>query len=326
MKSTVPACRALGVLAVSMVAVLGASAPAPLDASAATAAEPEATSLLGRSLTRPELPAQVIERHQSAIESLRLRLASHPEDADALVWIGRHLGYLGRYHEAVAFFGDGVERFPDQAARFLRHRGHRKISLRQLDGAVADLRDGVAKMAGQTDAVESDGLPNLYNRPTGTLKTNLWYHLGLAHYLRGDFQRSVEAYTACVALADNADMHVAASYWLYMSLRRLGRDADAASVLDAVPLDALLLENDDYQDLLRLFATGTSVRDADALLARYEPGSVGAVTLSYGVGVWHLLSGRRDAALELFRRVVDGDGWAGFGFIASEAELARQDD
>lgn len=290
----------------------------------------EATSLLGRELARPELPAAVAERHEAAIRTLRARLAAHPDDADALVWIGRHLGYLGRYREAIETFSEGIERFPaeghaDEAARFLRHRGHRKITVRDLAGAVADLEAGVARIAGRPDRPESDGLPNLYNRPTGTLKTNLWYHLGLAHYLRGDFGRSAEAYTACAALADNADMHVAASYWLYLSLRRLGREADANAVLDAAPLDALLLENDGYQDLLRLFAEGPDAREAAAaLLARDEPGSVGAVTLAYGVGAWHLLAGRSDEAEALFRRVAGGEGWAGFGFLAAEAELARR--
>ncbi len=299
---------------------------ASLGSSPATRADPvEARSLLGRELTRPELPAHVVERHTSAIQALRKRLEVHQDDADALVWIGRHLGYLGRYREAIAVFSEGVDRFPDEVARFLRHLGHRKISIRDLEGAISDLAAGVARLAGRPDRVESDGLPNLYNRPTGTLKTNLWYHLGLAHYLRGDYPRAAEAYTACAALADNADMHVAASYWLYLSLERLGRDADAAAVLGAAPLDALLLENDGYQDLLRLFAAGPDARETAAeLLARHPPGSVGAVTLSYGVGAWHLLSGRRDEATKLFRHVADGDGWAGFGFIAAEAELARR--
>ena len=284
----------------------------------------EATSLRGQELTRPELPAQVVERHERSIETLRQRLADDPEDADALVWIGRHLGYLGRYPEAIAVFTEGVQRFPHERARFLRHRGHRKISIRDLEGAVDDLARGVAEMAGQQDRVESDGLPNLYNRPTGTLKTNLWYHLGLANYLRGDFRRAAEAYTACAALADNADMHVAASYWLFLSHKRLGRNDDAARVLDATALDAHLLENDGYQDVLSLFEAGPRAHEtANELLARHEPGTVGAVTLSYGVGAWHLLSGRSDDAKALFQRVVDGDGWAGFGFIASEAELAR---
>ena len=284
----------------------------------------EATSLLGRELTRPELPAEVVGRHERSIEELRQRLAENPGDVDALVWIGRHLGYLGRYREAIGVFSAGVERFPDETARFLRHRGHRKISIRDLEGAVEDLSRGVDVLGGHPDRVESDGLPNVYNRPTGTLKTNLWYHLGLAHYLRGDFQRAAEAYTACTALADNADMHVAASYWLYLSLERLDRQDEAARVLQAARLDAHLLENDGYQDVLRLFQAGPRAHEtADDLLARHEPGSVGAVTLSYGVGSWNLLSGRPEEAEKLFQRVTDGDGWAGFGFIASEAELAR---
>lgn len=304
-----------------VVALLSLATVSPAETPTAAV---EATSLLGEELTRPELPPQVVARHEAALETLRERRAEHPDDADALVWIGRHLGYLGRYGEAIETFSEGVERFPAERARFLRHRGHRKISIRDLDGAVVDLEAAVADLAGRPDRVEADGLPNLYNQPTGTLKSNVWYHLGLAHYLRGDFRRAAEAYTACAALADNPDLHVAATYWLYLSLRRLGRDEDAAAALDATPLEALLLENDGYQDLLRLFAAGPDAHDAASqLLARHEPGTVGTVTLSYGVGAWHLLAGRADEARTLFRRVVEGDGWAGFGYLASEAKLAR---
>lgn len=292
-----------------------AQAPAPSD--------PEATSLLGRALVAPEIPPETREHHEAALEQLRAR-PSH--DADALVWTGRHLGYLARYREAVDLFTDGIDRFPEDA-RFLRHRGHRRITLRDLDGAVEDLAAGVALAAGEPDRVEPDGLPNLYNRPTGTLKTNLWYHLGLAHYLRGDFTRAAEAYTVCWALADNPDMEVAADYWRYLSLTRAGRIAEAQAVLDRAALEVTLLENHDYQRLLRLFAAEGAAGDALAaeLLEDREPGSVSAVTVAYGVGAWHLVAGRREQAMEIFRRVVDGDGWAGFGYIAAEAELARDE-
>lgn len=306
-----------------LVALLLIVAPAP--ASAATP-DPQATSLLGRPLIVPERPPGTFERFENALETLRLRSADHPDDADALVWIGRQLGYMERYDEAIEAFSEGIERFPDDA-RFRRHRGHRRITLRDLDGAVEDLEAGIALAAGRPDRVEPDGLPNLYNRPTGTLKSNLWYHLGLAHYLSGDFVRAAEAYGTCAALADNPDLLVAASYWQVLSLMRSGRIADAQAVLARAPLDAVLLENGDYQNLLRLFAAGREGDDlAEALLDGSELGTVSAVTRSYGVGAWHLLGGRRGEAMEVFRQVVDGtdgEGWPAFGFIAAEAELAR---
>jgi len=46
--------------------------------------------------------------------------------------------------------------------------------------------------------------------------------------------------------------------------------------------------------------------------------------MGYGIGCLHLLAGDKSAALAAFERVVNGDEWPAFGFIAAEAELARE--
>ena len=46
-------------------------------------------------------------------------------------------------------------------------------------------------------------------------------------------------------------------------------------------------------------------------------------TVGYGLGNWHFYNGDRARAEEYFRRIVAGKYWPAFGFIASEAELAR---
>ena len=48
--------------------------------------------------------------------------------------------------------------------------------------------------SGLPDEVEPDGLPNAQNIPTGTLQFNIFYHLGLAHYLKGDLAAALDAY------------------------------------------------------------------------------------------------------------------------------------
>jgi hypothetical protein len=50
-----------------------------------------------------------------------------------------------------------------------------------------------------------------------------------------------------------------------------------------------------------------------------------AVTIGYGVGNWHYYNGRRDQARKLFATIVDAHAreWPAFGYVASEAELAR---
>ena len=47
------------------------------------------------------------------------------------------------------------------------------------------------------------------------------------------------------------------------------------------------------------------------------------VAIASGVATWHLYNGRAEQAGEMFRRILEGSGWAGFGYIAAEAEVAR---
>ena len=114
-------------------------------------------------------------------------------------------------------------------------------------------------------------------------------------------------------------------FWLYLPLRRLGRDNDARRVLDPITPDLQIIENFAYRDLLLLFKG--EIGPQQVLSGNAEPGPVGQriddATRGYGVGAWHLVNGRRMEAMEIFREVVRDTGRAAFGHLAAEAELAR---
>jgi tetratricopeptide (TPR) repeat protein len=281
---------------------------------------PEAVSLLGHPLPRPTLPEDFRARQEELLGEARVRLEADPGDVDAWIWVGRRTAYLGRYREAVAIFSDGLDRFPD-SAELLRHRGHRYITLRRFDAAIADLERAAVLREGLDDVVEPDGLPNAAGIPTGTLDGNIAYHLGLARYLEGDFEGAREAYRRCWETSGNPDMKAASGYWLYLILRRLGREAEAAELAASVDASWELLENHDYHRLLLAFRAGDGF---DRLLADARQGSeLAGSTVGYGVGAWHLVAGRATRASEIFREITATDGWAAFGYIAAEAELAR---
>jgi len=220
----------------------------------------------------------------------------------------------------VEIFSRGVAQHPEDP-RFLRHRGHRSITLRRFELATADLERAAAMVRGRPDDVEPDGLPNARGIPTSTLKSNIGYHLGLARYLLGDFEGALAAYWECLGASANPDMLVATSHWLYMTLRRLGRAEAAAQVLVPIRADLEVIENGAYHGLLLMYR---GEKSAEALLAEAEgAGGLDFATVGYGVGNWHLVHGRRAEAEEIFRSVLAGGQWAAFGHIAAEAELAR---
>jgi tetratricopeptide (TPR) repeat protein len=248
------------------------------------------------------------------------RLSENPDDADARIWFGRRLGYLGRYTEAIAIFGEGVRRHPEDA-RFLRHRGHRLITMRRLQRAEDDLRRAAEMVEGQPDVVEPDGLPNARNQPTSTLQTNIYYHLGLAHYLQGEFEQALAAYEQCRIRSHNPDMLSATLHWQFTTLRRLGRDAEAMALLEPITADMDIIENGSYHRLLLLFKGDLP---ADSLRAALEgPDLIENVTVGYGVSMWHYLEGRTAEAEAVWRQLLEAPQWAGFGYIAAEAEVAR---
>jgi len=281
----------------------------------------EAISLLGDTLRAFPLDSATRARYEAQLDTARAALSRAPEDRDSLVWVGRRLGYLGRAREAIATYTRGLATHPDDPW-LLRHRGHRWITVREFDRAIADLSRAARLVRGRPDEVEPDGQPNARNRPIGTLQSNIDYHLALAHYLAGDWAAALPVHEREARRAANDDRRVSIAYWQYLALRRLGRDAEARAVLDSVAPATDVIENGAYRDLLRHFR---GELPADSLLPHDEDGalSVASSTTAYGLGAFRLVEGDTAAALDLFRCIVEGGQWGAFGHIAAEAELAR---
>ncbi|MEX2570925.1 MAG: tetratricopeptide repeat protein [Gemmatimonadota bacterium] len=278
----------------------------------------EAYSLIGEPLVRPTQDAETRATLEANLAEAQAQYDTNPNDADAIIWLGRRFGYLGRYQEAVTVFTEGIEKHPDDA-RMFRHRGHRNITVRNLEGAVADFERAVELIQGQPDEVEPDGAPNPYGIPRSTLQSNIWYHLGLAHYLLGDFESALEAYLECMEVSENDDMLVATADWLYMTYRRLGREEEAAEVLDLISADMEILENDSYHRRLLMYKGELPPEEllsdtADALQM---------ATQGYGVGNWYLYNDDPERAREIFEQVLSYGNWAAFGHIAAESDLLR---
>ena len=278
------------------------------------------TSLLGRPLAPMALELESKARMEAQLADARAAWERDRDDADALIWVGRRTAYLGRYREAIDLFSDGIARHPADA-RMYRHRGHRYLTVREIDKAIADFEQAVTLIAGQPDQVEPDGMPNARNTPTGTLHSNVHYHLALGYYLEGDFGRAAHAWAKARDAVGNADNLVAASHWLYLSLRRAGRHADAAAVLLPITADLDVIENGEYHQLLLMYK---GERTPEAILAAAGDDAGGSAA-RYGISAWYLVNGRQDDAEALWASILEGPDWASFGFLAAEAEVANSE-
>ncbi len=275
----------------------------------------EATSLLGRKLSTPPMAPDAQARMEAQLATAVRAFEINREDPDARIWVGRRTAYLGRFREAIGLFTEGITRFPNDA-RFYRHRGHRYLTIREIDLAIADFEQAVTLITNQPDQVEPDGQPNARKTPTSTLHSNIYYHLALGYYIKKDFTRAADAWNKARDVVRNADNLVAASHWLYLSLRRAGRTEEAAAVL--LPIDERLdvIENGSYHSLLLMYK---GERTPEAVLKAAGEGS-GATAVRYGVSAWYLINGKRREAQQLWASILEGPDWPSFGHLAAEAE------
>ncbi len=277
----------------------------------------QTVSLLGKPLYPVELPPKVQAEREKNLAAAQRGYEADPRNEDRIIWLGRRLAYLSEFKDAIDVYTDGLALHPE-SHKLLRHRGHRYISLRRFDDAIADLDRAAKLIEGRPDEVEPDGLPNRQNIPTSTSHSNIYYHLGLAHYLKGELDEALAAYLRCMEFSTNNDMRCATSNWLYLTLKRLGRDGEAAEVLEPITAEMELLENFGYHRLLLLYKGELAPPD----LHGAGDDDIDDATVAYGTAAWHLYNGENTKATALFRRIVAGPAWPAFGFIAAEAELA----
>ncbi len=270
---------------------------------------------------KPVISEAARKVYREKLAEAKAQYATTPNDPDAVIWLGRRTAYLGDYKVAIQIFSDGIGLFPNDA-RMYRHRGHRLITLRCFDDAIADLEKAAKLISGKPDEIEPDGLPNAKNIPTSTLQSNIWYHLGLAYYLKGDFKKALRAYRQCEKVSKNDDMRVATAYWHYMTLRRLGKHKDANALLAPFSGDIELIENMEYLKLIKLNRGDIKAEDLLSTI-QGDAKDLGSASLGYGIGNYFLYNGDKDKARAVFQRIVNGNQWASFGYIAAEVELGR---
>lgn len=244
-------------------------------------------------------PAGVVYRAQrdtGPIARAERALAADSQTVRRYIDLGVAQSGARQMQEAVQTFTRALAVAPDDAMLY-RWRGHRNLSVRNFDRAMADLTRGY-------------GLDSL--------NYGILYHLGVLRFVRGDFNAAADAFRRAQPRAPDGGELAGSTDWLWMSLQRAGRAAEAVAMLarrpDSVPTTAA------YVKRLKLYRGEIG---PDALFTPADTGDVDVATLAYGLGNWYLIKGDTVRARTQFQRSVASGGWPAFGFIASEVELAR---
>ncbi len=274
-----------------------------LAALKAVDAKPHAELPVAASLAAPAIAeGALLQRNgdpAKALASFERALAIDAQDADAHLLRCRSLAGLRRYDDALAACGAALANRPDDPEA-LRDRGHYFLNLGRIDDGLADLLKAESLSRGDR---------------------GVFYHLGLAHYLKGDFASAAAAYERCVDTSASDSARTECQAWLLPSLMRAGRRRDARALLARVSTAPVAGHATLYQDRLLLFK---GVRTEAEVVAKLpSEGPVTEATLGYSIGLWHLLNGRPDKARAYFQRSIDSKLVTSWGARASEAELRR---
>ena len=104
-----------------------------------------------------------------------------------------------------------------------------------------------------------------------------------------------------------------------MTLRRQGKEKEAAQLLEPIRADMNVRDSRVYLNRLLMYKGVYAPED----LLRAGGDGLALATYGYAVGNFALVNGHPAEARAVFERVTAGEQWAAFGFVASEAELAR---
>jgi tetratricopeptide (TPR) repeat protein len=257
-----------------------------------------ATPALGQSV-QYKSPAGIEYRSQpdtGPVARAQAALTADPRNVQRFIDLGVAQSGARQFREAIKTFTRGMAVAPDNAMLY-RWRGHRHLSVREFDQAMADLTHGL----------------KLDSTNYGIL-----YHLGIVRFIRGDFAGAAAAFTRAQPRAPDAGELAGSTDWLWMSLMRAGRKADAEAMLARRP-DSLAVDNA-YARRLKLYRGEIG---PDAVFTPADTADVQVATLSFGLGNWYLVHGDTAKARANFERSIKSGGWPGFGFMVSEVELRR---
>ena len=236
------------------------------------------------------------QRDTGPIARAESALAADPRNVERIIQLGVAQSGARQFREAIQTFTRGLRIAPNNALLY-RWRGHRYLSVRELDRAMDDLTRG--------------------SRLDSTVY-GIWYHLGIVRFARADFGGAAGAFSRALADAPDSAERAGATDWLWMSLSRGGRPAEAQALLDRRP-DSIPAGNA-YAQRLRLYRG--QVRP-DSVFTPADTGDIAVATLSYGIGDWYLVRGDTAQARAWFEKSIRSGGWPAFGFIMSEIELRR---
>ena len=275
----------------------------------------EAVSFGGKPLYGHTVDAEKLAEYEQKIAAIEKKQELSEDD---YIEMGRYYISGSRFRDAIDLYTRGLEEYPD-SFKLRRHRGHRYINVRELDKAIVDLNDAVELMGDtSSETLEYDGS----GKATGTYEHWVWYHVGLYHYLSGDFDEAARAYEKCAATAIDKKGLVGASDWLYNAYQKGGNLTEAARVIDAIPADIDADRNHPYFHRVMVYKgleNPSELLDVDKPVDEWTGRDI---TLGYGIANWYKFNGDEKTADEIYKKILETSFWNSWAYVVTDKEQA----
>ncbi len=282
--------------------------------SVSQAPEPEAISFSGKPLYAKQADSTSIAKSDSLIAAVRSKSELTEDD---FITLGRSKVGISQFRKAVEIYSEGLAKYPN-SYKLLRYRGHRYINLRQLENAIPDLLKAEELIRPEPEVYEYDAT----GKQGATYQHQIWYHIGLYHFLKGDYAASASAFEKSLATAHAGGDLAGSSDWLYNAYMRLGETDKAAKVARPFVLD-FNIENKDYPYFRRLLLFNGVIKPEELVDANKPIAEMTLLEMTklYGLANWNAYQGNADTANALYKKILESTEWAGFAYASAELDV-----
>lgn len=229
-----------------------------------------------------------------------------PTNVELWIKLGRAYRRQQMHREAIDCYSQGIAVDPFYGLLY-RHRGHAYLNTTRWPEAIADFTTATRLIPDNWDS---------------------WYHLGASCFINGQYEKARQAYVRCYELNENLQMLVAVTDWYWMTLKRLGKDEEAAKLLECIP-DTISEEDEkgggkEYHKRLMMYKGKISPEEAWADAGTED---IQIITTGYGIANYYYVNGQEEKGNEIVLKVLqEGKNryWSAFGYQASLAEAQRR--
>ncbi len=239
------------------------------------------------------------------LSAVQAKLDADPENAGLWMEKGLTLAKASLYREAGECYAKAIALDPFNGVLY-RHRGHRFLSQWRFEDACADFTLAARLLA--------------ENNPE---QWNVYYHLGLSHFLLGQYEKAAKAYQRCLELSHTDDEIIAVCDWYYMTELRLGDREAAEKLLENVHEDFNPGESKDYFRRLLMYKgilKPEEVLPAD--ITTLDP--LDLITMGFGLSNYYWYHGEPEKSNQVVDMILAaGDSscyYTAFGYLAAKVD------